>query len=280
MKTLHTLCAILALQTSVCAVEITVGSTRLTIPAPEGFSLVTSEMQPYADFAKRFVAPQNERFALFLPDTDVALAKAGEIPDGARRFEVQVTKQIIKPVITKTDFAEIKKMIKTQNDEIMRKAEAEIPGFLKKLTDGLSKDYDVDMSFSSLQILPMPAHGETDRSLAFSTLVRYNVDAGTGKIETQEGIVTATLVHVKGKVLLLYVHADKPDLEWSKTAAKTLSDQIIAQNPSDAAMSAQESKPRSSFDWNSVLRSAIIGAAIGGLVGLIKTLLKKKKPNV
>ena len=279
MKTLPTLCAILALQTSLCAAEITVGSTRLVIPAPEGFSLVTSDMQPYADFAKRFVAPQNEQFALFLPDDDIALAKAGEIPGSARRFVVQVPKQIVNRLVTKADFAEMKNAVKTQNEEMLKKAESQMPGILKKMTDGLSKDYEVSMKFTSLQMLPMPAHDVTDRSMAYSLMLNFNVDDGAGNIEPVESASTVTFVHVKGKMLMLYVYAEKSGLEWSRAAAKAWSDQIIAQNPSDAAEAAQEAKHRSGFDWNSVLRSGIIGAIVGGLGGLLMVLFKKKKPK-
>ena len=277
MKTLPALCAILALQTTACAVEITVGTTRLTIPAPEGYSLLTSEMQPCADFSKRFVAPQNEQFALFLPDDAIALAKAGEIPGPARRFVVQVPKQIVKLLITKTDFAGMKNAIKTQNEEMLKKIEAQVPGIMKKVTDDLSKDYEVNMRFTSLQMLPLPAHSETDRSMAYSALLKFDVDDGAGNITPNEGMITTTFIHVKGKMLMLYVYAEKSGLEWSRTAAKTWSDQIIAQNPSDAATSAQESKPRAGFDWGSLLRSTIIGAAVGGLIGLIRVLFKKKK---
>lgn len=33
------------------------------------------------------------------------------------------------------------------------------------------------------------------------------------------------------------------------------------------------------FDWNQVLRSALIGAAIGGAVGLIAWIAKRNKPT-
>lgn len=156
MKIPSFLCALFILPLSVFAVDVTVGYTQLSIPTPEGFSLLTSEMKPYAEISKRFVAETNEQLALFLPNDDIALAAKGGTPDVQRKFDVQVVKQLIKPFITKSDFADIKKMMKTQNEEIMKRAEAEMPGILKKMTDGISKVYDVNVSLSAPKMLPMP----------------------------------------------------------------------------------------------------------------------------
>jgi hypothetical protein len=47
-------------------------------------------------------------------------------------------------------------------------------------------------------------------------------------------------------------------------------------NPSDAATAARESAPSAGFDWNRLLRATLIGAAIGGLIGLARYLARKK----
>jgi hypothetical protein len=54
-----------------------VGTTRLFIPAPEGYLLITSNMQPFAGVAERFVPPVNEEFALFLPEAGAIAAARG-----------------------------------------------------------------------------------------------------------------------------------------------------------------------------------------------------------
>jgi len=97
-------------------------------------------MKPYAEFARRFVPPTNEQFALFLPSADVAIAAKGQIPTSERKFYVQTAKEIIQPFVSTNDFAELKRMIKTQNEGILKKAEAQIPGFLQKVNKGISSD--------------------------------------------------------------------------------------------------------------------------------------------
>jgi hypothetical protein len=71
MKTLMFLLSGLFIsQPPLIATEISIGSTRLHIPSPEGYSNITSEMQPYEQFARRFVPPMNEQFLLLLPEAE------------------------------------------------------------------------------------------------------------------------------------------------------------------------------------------------------------------
>lgn len=105
------------------------------------------------------------------------------------------------------------------------------------------------------------------------------MDDGRGKLQTFESVVTTSFIFIKGKVLVLYVHAEKSGLEWSKAASKTWVARIIAENPSTGSLAKQEQQSRSGFDWNKVLRAGLIGAAVGGGITLVRTLFKKKKPN-
>src|SRR5208283_1250747 len=111
------------------AVDITVGGTRLSIPAPPGFSPITSEMKPYADIAERYVSPTNQQFALFLPNTDVVLAISGGLPKPRRWFCVQTAKIAIERSFTDADFTHLKRTLTAQNEEIIREAEAKVPGY-------------------------------------------------------------------------------------------------------------------------------------------------------
>jgi hypothetical protein len=81
-------CLILSRQL-LLAVDISVGSTQISIPAPAGFSPVTKEMTKYAEFAERFVPATNKQFAVFLPEADAEKAAKGDIPQSERKFYVQ-----------------------------------------------------------------------------------------------------------------------------------------------------------------------------------------------
>ena len=91
-----------------------------------------------------------------------------------------------------------------------------------------------------------------------------------------EGVVTLTYVHVKGKILLLYVNAEKAGIEWSQSVSKAWSDLIITQNPSDAIISRQEEKHRSRLDFVNPLIPGVIGLL---LIALPRLFTKAQGEN-
>jgi hypothetical protein len=274
MKQVFLLGWLLILQPVVLAVEINLGGTRLVIPAPEGYSLITSDMQPFADYAKRFVPPQNEQFAQFLTTADTAEAARGKIPQYKRWFAVQAAKATIQPFITASDFGKLKRAITFQNGEILKKAEKEMPGIAEKINKGIKDDYKADLNFSFNQMLPFPPHHESDRAVAFSMLMKMNATDQDGKQGVVEMTVTVTLIHLKGKVLFLYANAEKSGLAWCRAESRKWMEAIISANPSTGEVAARESGPsRSGFDWSGVA----IGGLIGGVIGALSYALRKKK---
>ena len=292
MKALCTFCAVLALHATLHAVEITVGSTTFDIPAPEGFAPVTKEMQPYANFSKSFAGPGNTLFAVFLSEEAIAVAEEGGMPDDTRKFVIQSPTSLLRRTATKTDFEEFKKVLKTQNEEFIKKAQKQASRAIEKTTDSLAKNFDIEVKVSSFQMIPMPAHEETDRSFAHAALIKYQFDNGA----EFEVAVTLSLVHVKGKILTLYVFAENSALEWSKAAVKTWSDDIIAANPSMGAVASAEEKASRAFGKKGTSSDSIpyrigyivgfvgafvgilcfIAVVIGGLVYVLYIFIKKK----
>lgn len=231
-------------------------------------------MQPYAELAKRFVPPSNEQFALFLPQPDVALAARGEVPQPQRRFSVQSVKQLIQPFVSTAEFAQLKRTIKMQNEEILKKVESQMPGLLQKVNKGITADYNVDLNLSLDQVVPLPPHYETERGLAYSMLLKYKIDDEAGKPSVFEGVVTTTLAHIQGKVLFLYAFAEKLGLDWCRSESRKWTDTVIAANPSTGDVAVRERKrSRTGFDWSRVLAAAIIG----GIVGALGYVFRKRK---
>lgn len=217
------------------AVDITIGSTRLTIPAPSGYAPLTSEMKPYAEISQRYVSPTDEQFALFLSSGDIALAAKGETPKLARRFAVQTSKVAIQQVVSNRDFAEIKRWIKLKNQELRNEAEVKNPGLIEWINRTLARDHKVDSGLSLTQMVPLPPHYESDCALAYSTIVKYNMADKDGKPAEFVAAVTMTYVHVEDKFLILVTSAGISDLEWSRTASRKWVDAVIAANPSGGA---------------------------------------------
>ena len=271
MKRVLVIFLLQVLQPAPFGAEVTVGTINLSIPAPEGYSPITSEMQPYADFAKRFVTPTNDQLAIFLVDADTRKAARGEIPEPKKWFSVQTTKKLVPTFATSVEFSAIKQSIRAQADEIMKKAKTETQDFFGKLNKGISDDFKTDLGLALNQMVPQPPYHETDRSLAYVTLVTYGIKDAEGKDTVLQGVVVTNFIHVRGKVLFLYGYGERADVEWCKETSVKWGESIILANPSSDDVAAMENrKPSATYEWSGLIKHAIIGAIAGVVVVVFK----------
>lgn len=259
-------------------VVVHIDDTAITIPAPANFAAVKKDEMAALDQAlEMFVAPQNRRLASFIPETFVPAARRGTVPSTSRTLSVQTVKKDL-GLVTKSDFAEFKDAVRNQNSELMKKAEQELPGILDAANRKINGQFNTNLAMKFGGMVPLPPHDESDRSLTFSMLVHFAVQDGTGKSRDRSGYVTSTFMHIRGKILFLYVNGDETELEWTRQLSKEWAASIIAANPSDAATAAREAEThRRGFDWNQVLRSALIGGGVGAVIGLIRHFTRRKK---
>lgn len=263
------------------AENISVGDVALAIPNPDEFSPVTPQMALLYELQSQFVPPTNQQFAAFIPARDVPGALKDEIPEMPRRFTVQTAKSLIGISVSTADFVNLKNTIKTQNEEVMKKIEAELPDWFEQLNKGMAKKFDVDPAFAISKMVPMPVHKETDRMLAYSALASYEMKDELGNPAPFVAAITLTFVHVKGTVLFLYSYAEESGLEWSKQASQNWADAVIAANPSDFQTSVKEAMPSAvaGIDWGQVGAKALAGGAIGLIIGLIGWAINRRKAS-
>jgi len=277
MKTVRLLLVLLCLHTTLRAVEITIDSEPFTIPAPRGYSLLTDDMQPWADIAKRYVPSTNKQYALFMPDTDITLVKIGGAPqNNNRRYAVQMLIAGEHDFIGNADFEKIKNGFRNQMND---NANANGAATMKKISDTALNADGGNASTTVNNLTMLPVHDETSRSVSCSMLTKFTVN-DNGYDQIMESVATITFVHLKGKVLYLYVYAPKEDLEWSRQASKEWLAEIMAANPVSAAMAQREqAENHSGFNWFSLGKSGFQGAIIGGIVGAIVVLMKRKNKS-
>ncbi len=273
--------ALLLLPVIGAATEISIGGVSLTVPNPTGFDAVTPEMRALYELQKRFVPSTNEEYAAFIPVADVSAALQNEIPALPRRFTVQTAKSLVDKPVSTSEFSELKNIIRTQNDRILKKVESRLPGLMRKMNEGFEEQYDIDPAFSVSQMVPLPAHEETDRTLSYSALVRYDMNDAEGKPYSFVSVVTATFVHVKGKVLFLYSFAEEADLDWSRDRSRQWASDVVLANPPDRQSVIAESRPSrgAGIDWGRVGAKALAGAIIGLLIGLIAWAMRRGKAS-
>ena len=232
MKRIIAVCLLAFAPLFLPAIEISVGGTRFSIPAPSGFAPLTADMNPSADIALRFVPPNSDQFVLFLPESEIAAASSGGIPTFERRFVVQTAKEFSQSSLSTADFAELKRLVKTKNEEAIRRAEAQLPNLLQKVNKGISNDYKQNLNLSVSQVRAFPPHYETDLALAYSVSSIATGNDKNGAQSVDNGVFTTTFVLLNGKLLYLFVYAEETGLDWTRAESKKWVDMIIAANPS------------------------------------------------
>jgi hypothetical protein len=248
------------------SVEITVGDVSIAIPTPEGFGRVTPTMLPLYELQRQFVAPSNQEFAAYIPEDGIDVALEGGIPDLSRRFSVQTPQNLINIPATRSDFSDAKATLKDENARVMDLIEERIPGIVEELNRNLFTDDGLDIAFSVAEFVPLPVHEESDRTIAFSTRVRYEVEIEDASLPASPaiGIITTTLVHVKGRVLFLYAYADAASLDRSRAASARWTEAILAANPPGLL-----ERVRDMFGVRSLTRNLVVGAIVAIGVAVI-----------
>jgi hypothetical protein len=181
-------------------VAVNIGETSLTIPTPRGYVPVTKEMAALDRDLEDFVAPQNTRLVSFIPEQYLPAVQRGEIPAMARTVSVQTNKKTVPSTITSSEFARFKDIVRRQNDELIQKAEKEMPGLMDKASKKINDQFNTDLTMNLSSMVPFPPHDESDRSLSFSMLLHYSIKNAAGRSTNGVGYVTTTFLHARGKL--------------------------------------------------------------------------------
>jgi hypothetical protein len=254
-----------------------IGRKRINIPAPYGYSRITSQMDAVYRMSLRMVDPMNDQLAYYISDSEIPTAMAGDMPLLERYFLLKVNKQLKNMVVGKSDFLEFKSVIKRENKELFESIRSQFPGLMEKASEGISKEFDIDFAFKLSQVIPLDPHYESDNTLAYSLYAHFGVSV-EGVDEEAILAATATFVNVAGKILFLYCYAPQDHIEWTRSASKTWAEKIMTSNPQPPAGSSGSR----GMDWHKVFKKGVVGAIMGGLIGLIVgmfSIFKRKKED-
>lgn len=274
------LLALLLLPALALAEGISVGGVAIDIPAPPGFVAVTPEMPELHRLLQQFVAETNEELAAFIPAELAPAARAGEIPAAPRRFSVQVAKLVRDRAVTASDFAELKATVRTHIESIHAEVEKQVPGLIEEVNAGLEEQFQVGALLSGLQMLPFPIHAESERTLAQSVLVHYDMNPELVEGGESSGAATTVFAHVRGRVLALHAFGEQGDLEWTRQAAGDWAAAILAANPLEAADRFRESTfgaAMTRIDWSRAGIMGLVGALAGLLISLVSRVGRRAK---
>ncbi len=262
--------------------DVSIGGRSISVPTPDGFAELTPAMSPYYESTQAYVVPTNERYFSYIPGDAAAAILVGDDPVFSRNLAIESEKRISGVSVTGADFAELKRVFREQNQQVVDEVMAQIPEAFESGSERLSDEFDVDLAMSVNNLVQLPAHLDSERALGFSMYLNYQVDVD-GQVESERLAVSTVILHVMDKVLFLHVYGGKDDLDWTRSFGEAWGKQILAANPVPAEIAAVVDSPArsaSSIDWQQVLQKAAIGGGIGAVIGLAGWASRRRKSRV
>ena len=195
----------------------------------------------------------------------------GDIPTLDRRLTVQTATSVLRAEISAADFQDVKSKVQAENNEMVKQVEEKMPGWMDQLNENFDDRYQFDPALSMSQLVPLPVHHDGPRSMAYSAFTQYQMNDEFGEPFDFIVTVTATFVHVNGRLLFLYAYGGEDDLAWTREAAKAWTADIIAANPQSARAGVSSAGRSGGFNWAKIIAAGVLG----GIVVLIGGLLKR-----
>jgi hypothetical protein len=216
------------------AVNITVDNTRLILPNPIGFGLITPKMTEVYEMQSHFISEQNLQFACFIPKAQIQQLGNEPLPKLSRTFRVQTPKGMETEVLTSEQFLKLKESVRKTTDEAfkevasrqMAKENTQLEITNNELIELLK--YDPDLSLK--QAILVKGMEENKQSISFSMLMKSTIDDDKGQPKVSVGCGTITYLLIKNKLLFLYAFGEEKDLEWTRTMSKQWATSIISAN--------------------------------------------------
>lgn len=263
------------------AAELDFGGTTITVPTPSGFARLTPDIQPLYDVSMDMVASTNVRLATFVDENIIPRALAGEMPTFEKYINVETMLQLRSSKVTATDFSEFKRSYRQNIEETIAQLNLKLPEGMARISEDVSETLDLDVALSVSNMVPLPIHHESDRTMASSSIVKYGIVAEEqGKEITVTS--TTTFVFLKGKLFFVYVYGGPNDLDWTRSQAARWIDSIIAANAyTPADHRAEQQTRRKGIDWSSVMAKGVgaglVGGLLGGAFGLFSWIGRRRK---
>lgn len=260
------------------ALEIEVGDRPVNLPLPDGFVELTPAMSPYYETMRAYIGPNNLRYATLITANDAEALLRGEDIDLERYINVESEKGISATSVSSAQFADFRGILRSQIDDMYANVEEQLPELVTNGNHELSEEFDADIALELGGLVPLPIHLDTDNAMANSMFMTVGATVDGENIGADVVAATSLFLHVKDKVLFLYVYGQESELEWTREAAERWATDILAANPLSAAeQRAVERSDSISIDWSQVLEKALIGALVGGAIGLFSFLFRKRQ---
>jgi hypothetical protein len=208
-----------------------VGRKSVDVPAPAGFTRVTSSMPRLNQLLVHIAEadPLNDTLAVYIPTSSALSALEGRIPEFDRYFILKVNKKLKGYSVSKPQFAGLQDAVESQYVNMHAKLNGKIGKSMGLISDIISDQYKVDFVVKSLGSLPLGIHEKGVDHLAYSV---YSILQTLTAKQTNAEVIcyTATMIDVSGQVLLMFAYGARNDLSWTRISSSRWRNSIMSRN--------------------------------------------------
>jgi hypothetical protein len=250
---------------------VQLGSRSLNIPNPEGFQPLAAVSPRYIAAAQAYLPATNHLLEAYATPADVSALGQGQPASLARYFQLQAPRKAEGIAVSAAEFADASKQVEEGLEQTVKNSQQLATQLTQQGNAEVKRLTASDPKIALTGIGYLGAFRREPWGLFFSISSGLTAADGTNQVMVCGG----ALVLVNYQLLFLYSYAqlrDESDRRWVEQATSAWADAIRAANPDDPKVAATASGGFGS----GVLRMAVIGAIIGGLVGLVGTLLRKR----
>jgi hypothetical protein len=257
------------------AATVDVGGRLIVVPNPGDF-VRSDGVNVVLDKASAALIPASNRSLISFSTKDyVDKLKQGEVPEPQRSFNIQVVRTIESREIGEKTFAGLRDEARAEIEKLRATLDAEVKKVMASGNRKLSGEFGPDIALTVSDTAVLGFFDQSPSSLGFTMAMKVGLKSG-GNTPPAKRLVASIMTPVNGRLLNLYAYSDygsEADRQWAEKAVSAWRDAIRDANPKVQGPTA------GLFDFGRVGRSALMGGIIGGAVGLVIWLLKRKKKD-
>lgn len=255
----------------VAAASLQFGARSLNVPEPQGFTALSNVSPRYMQLAQAYLPATNRLVEAYATPADAKALAEGRASTLTRYLQLQVPRAAEGTPISEQEFTQASKEMEGQFESTMRNSKDTTDDLTKKGNAAVKRATSTDPKVALSGIEYLGVYRREPWGLFFT--IKSGVSSGDSNKETL--VCAGALVMINYQLLFMYSYAhyqDSADREWVEQAASAWADATRAANPNDPAVAA---KVKHGFFGGGIWRNTIIGAIIGGIVGLFAKIFKK-----
>lgn len=266
--------ATLAAAAPAAPVRAAFGTRSLAMPPPAGFVGLRPQAPQMVDAMANYLPTTNRLVEVYVSPEDAGALTAGRVQDLDHYLQLQTLRAVDGTPVSATDFTGFVDSAEVE----MKKAFGDFGKQAEELarqgneSNRAATGIDPKLSIGKPIYLGSPRR----EPWAFFFTIRAPVSVGDERTITRFAAGSTALIDHQIVYFYAYANDDKPDARaWAEQAVSAWADAVHAANPDDDALERSAQRMGGSI-WSGALRTGLIGAVIGALVGLVGYVVRRR----